>query len=222
MLFKWQLALLIFKVTLVLSASIDKEQPACCTTSQCIAASHRIFESMNLDADPCEDFDEFACGGWKKKHAIPDDKGNLNQMSLMTETLIKNCRKIIEAPITNDDFESHKKAKLFYKSCMNSEKLEALGVQPLKNLLDLFGWPVLQESWNRGEKFDPWQFVIKRNQLGLPDDYLLTFSIQPDSQNTTRRALQINHPRFGPTKEFLDKGWDDPVIKAYYKYTLNR
>ena len=172
---------------------------------------------MNLKADPCKDFDEFACGGWKEKHDIPDDKGNFNQMELMGERLKVNSRKIIEAPIMDEDFECDKKAKLLYKSCMNVDKLEELGVMPLKNLLTLFGWPVLQESWTDAESFDPWKFIIKMNQLGLPEDYLLSFNIQADSQNTTRRALQIDQPSFGPSKEFLDKGLEDPVIKAYYK-----
>ena len=37
------------------------------------------------------------------------------------------------------------KARKFYKSCMNLERLEELGVRPmLDTLKDLGGWPVLE------------------------------------------------------------------------------
>jgi len=214
----WKLLLWLLKFSLAFSWAISLDnQDQVCMTRQCIAASHRIFESMNLEADPCEDFEEFACGGWKKNHDIPDDNGRFSELEMMKDRLDANSRKIIEAPIHDDDFECHKKAKLLYKSCMDVDKLEELGVEPLKSLLDFFGWPVLQSSWTDAESFDPWQFIIKMNQLGLPDDYLLGFDIQADSQNTTKRALHIDQPSFGPSKEFLDKGLEDPVIKAYYK-----
>lgn len=45
-----------------------------CLTKECIAASNNLFEWMNLDANPCEDFNEFACGNFIKTSRIPEDK----------------------------------------------------------------------------------------------------------------------------------------------------
>ena len=45
-----------------------------CLTKECIAASNNLFEWMNLEANPCDDFNEFACGNFIKNERIPEDK----------------------------------------------------------------------------------------------------------------------------------------------------
>ena len=45
-----------------------------CFTPECIAASNNLFQWMNKEADPCEDFNQFACGNFIKTSIIPDDK----------------------------------------------------------------------------------------------------------------------------------------------------
>ena len=45
-----------------------------CLTLECIAASNNLFQWMNKEADPCEDFNQFACGNFIKTSIIPDDK----------------------------------------------------------------------------------------------------------------------------------------------------
>ena len=41
--------------------------------------------NMNFEADPCEDFEEFACGGWLKKHQIPKGEGRINPFDLLAK-----------------------------------------------------------------------------------------------------------------------------------------
>ena len=45
-------------------------------------------------------------------------------------------------------------AKGYYKSCMDLDGLQKMGLTPLKDLLKTVGgWPVLEDNWNE-EKFN--------------------------------------------------------------------
>lgn len=46
-----------------------------------IAAS--LLNAMDLSADPCEDFFQFACGTWNKKHVIPEDKSSISTFEVL-------------------------------------------------------------------------------------------------------------------------------------------
>ena len=58
------------------SKSVERKKNAdvqYCITRECIAASNNLFQWMNLDANPCDDFNEFACGNFIIEQPIPND-----------------------------------------------------------------------------------------------------------------------------------------------------
>ena len=88
-----------------------------CLSKQCIGASHRLFQLMNNSVNPCDDFSEFACGNFYKEQIIPDDKGSYSSFTRLRDLVDQRARILIEEPIDEKkDFESHQKAKLFFKS----------------------------------------------------------------------------------------------------------
>lgn len=47
------------------------ESPSVCVTPACVTVAASIYNAMDVTADPCEDFYQYACGGWVDKHPLP-------------------------------------------------------------------------------------------------------------------------------------------------------
>jgi putative endopeptidase len=94
--------------------------------------------SMDKTADPCVDFYQYSCGGWKKNNPIPGDQarwsvygklyqdnqqflwGILNQLSKQTTGRNPNQQKIGD----------------YFGACMDEASANKLGVKPLRPYLD--------------------------------------------------------------------------------------
>lgn len=84
----------------------------------------RVMEGLNKSVDPCEDFYNFACGGWIAKNPIPQSQTSWDQLSLLREELLKNLRILLEDPDHDDEPKSVKMAKTFYRTCMDTGKIK--------------------------------------------------------------------------------------------------
>ena len=95
-----------------------------------------------------------------------------------------------------------------------------MGNKPLKDILNkqlIGGWPVLEgQKWS-SEDFNVWDQILKVYYLGFSDSYIFTTTIHIDANDTTQRVLALDQTSFGLSKEYLDKGLDEPEVQAYFK-----
>ena len=57
------------------------------TTVVVIPTAAQLMSGMDASVDPCEDFFQFACGQWNRRHVIPEDKPTFNKFEKLHNKL---------------------------------------------------------------------------------------------------------------------------------------
>ncbi|XP_018417928.1 PREDICTED: phosphate-regulating neutral endopeptidase [Nanorana parkeri] len=140
------LALLLLLVT---QGLINFHKERFCLTPECIEAAAVIRNKMNLSVDPCDNFFQYACGGWIENNPIPDDQSNYGIYPWLRNNVDLKIKALLEKPLSKRrDTEASQKAKIFYNSCMNETQIEEADIKPLIKLLkqSSLRWPVLESN----------------------------------------------------------------------------
>jgi putative endopeptidase len=91
--------------------------------------------ALDRSAAPCDDFYQFACGGWMKATPIPDDEDSWTRsFSVIHEDNQKALRAILERDAAGDTKGDAYGQQLgdFWTSCMDEPSIEKRGLDDLK------------------------------------------------------------------------------------------
>lgn len=103
-------------------------------------ASKKGFETTNLDASikPQEDFYHYANGGWLVQNPIPDDQSIWATFTILRELTNDQVQTLVLEASQNRGAEGSMSQKVgdFYKAGLDSAKIDAEGIAPLKSELD--------------------------------------------------------------------------------------
>ncbi|XP_076804422.1 membrane metallo-endopeptidase-like 1 isoform X2 [Clavelina lepadiformis] len=193
-------------------------QEQICETPDCVRAAARILSYMDRDVNPCEDFYGYACGGFIRDRIIPDDMPEVTTVTEVANKVDKIRKRALETR-SEGDRDSIKKAKEFYASCMNTTKIDSLGLEPVLELIkQMGGWPVI------GDSFDRDSFNLEKTlgafTSGFGSTAILSATVGQDEKDSSANIFKISQPKLGlPDRDFyLNDGLRQTMLPAYRKF----
>ncbi len=98
------------------------------------------FNTADLDATckPCQDFFDYATGGWIKNHPIPPEYASWGRFNALQNHNQEVLRAILESTATSKAAPGSIEQKIgdFYSACMNTDAIEAAGIKPIEPELE--------------------------------------------------------------------------------------
>uniref|UniRef100_A0A182REY2 Neprilysin, neutral endopeptidase 1 n=1 Tax=Anopheles funestus TaxID=62324 RepID=A0A182REY2_ANOFN len=189
-----------------------------CLTDECVRTASSLLAAMDRTADPCKDFFQFACGTWNKMHVIPEDRSSISTFEVLADQQQAILKGVLEEPVNKEDNRATKKAKAFYKSCMNLEQIRILDVQALrKSLKKLGGWPVIEKNWtvpNTSIEHLLGKLTGEYDEPGLVELY-----VGADDKNSSMNIIQVDQLLLAlPSRDYYLKESSEGDMKAYHRY----
>ncbi|KAI0082770.1 metalloprotease [Panus rudis PR-1116 ss-1] len=214
-----------------------------CFSPDCIVLASSIISSLDPSQDPCENFYDFATGGWRKSHPIPSDKGSIGSLEeiavrnrrLLQQILSQDSSSIYTSAGDQDPYDEQllKKLRVMYNSCMDEELLDARGADPLlrvvKTTRQLFKGETT-EVYLDGEHDTHLSDDEKRIKRGLTAAVaylhsrgvgaLFSIDIEGDvGEDPNHMTLLFGQPQLGlPSKEY----YEEESIVTLYRNVLER
>ncbi|XP_017767260.1 PREDICTED: endothelin-converting enzyme 1 isoform X2 [Eufriesea mexicana] len=203
----------------ILHVTSHGEDGTHCLTEHCVTVAASIINSIDRTVDPCEDFYEYACGGWIKKNPIPDGNsmwGTFDKFEQDNQLVVKS---VLEKPFNEMRSKAEKKAKYYFLSCMDANNtIETLGAKPMLDLLDTIG------GWNISGKFNLSTWSLQNSMHTLQNVYnmygLFAWAVNEDDRNSTRHIIQIDQGglTLPTTDNYLNVTEHGKVLVAYLEY----
>ncbi|KAK7477926.1 hypothetical protein BaRGS_00030835, partial [Batillaria attramentaria] len=157
-----------------------------CTSSDCVIQAGALLQAMDMSADPCQDFYQFACGGWMQTHSVPEDSASYDRFTELRDLVMLELKGLLETPYdSTKESDTIRKAKALYQSCQDEEALRKLGAKPMMKMVRTLGhWPLLEDNASIGNDSVMLQTLLEMAKL---DEFpLFDVTVSRDLQNSSR------------------------------------
>lgn len=132
-------------------------------------------------------------------------------------------RKLLESSVNRSDNRALRSMKIFYQTCVNSDKLDELGSKPMFEVFNgLGGFPLFTDDWN--ETSNDWVSLNNKiMQAGYIQSYLINLYVEADYRDASKHIIKSQPPdenKLSSCKAYLQYGLEKDEVKAYYEYML--
>ena len=177
-------------ILLLVSTAALAEEPAAATKSATGVVPGRFdIGALDRSVDPCVDFYQFACGGWRAKNPVPPDQTRWGRFNELAERNREDLHQILEKAKDDKAKRSPLEAKVgdFYAACMDEAGIEARGAKPVA--------PALDRIAALRSKRELFELLGEHEASGLPT--LFRFGSAPDLHDSTRTIASVGQGGIG-------------------------
>uniref|UniRef100_A0A8B9JA15 Neprilysin n=1 Tax=Astyanax mexicanus TaxID=7994 RepID=A0A8B9JA15_ASTMX len=153
--------------------------------------SSRLIENMDPSVDPCDNFYQYACGGWLKKNIIPETSSRYSTFDILRdelEVVLKDEMSVVE-----------------YFCVFLTGLIEQRGGTPLLTMLpDVFEWPLATDDWDTtfGTSWTVESSIARLNEK-YGKQVLISFFIGTDDRDSNAHIIHFDQPSLGlPSRDY--------------------
>ncbi|XP_051159480.1 neprilysin-1-like [Leptopilina boulardi] len=168
-----------------------------CETKACYEASLKIMSSMKRGVDPCKDFYQFACGGYRDRQPY-QPTSNFNTLQAQVDQQLEHMLTNKSGKMTG----VFTKVGRFYKTCLEFGE-KPVNFTPVYRLLNKLGGYLSPSSSAPGDITPLVAALLKMN--GAP---LFDFYIDTDLQDSTKFAVFLDLPIEYQINSFFQRNLD--------------
>uniref|UniRef100_A0A8C2G9U5 Endothelin converting enzyme-like 1 n=1 Tax=Cyprinus carpio TaxID=7962 RepID=A0A8C2G9U5_CYPCA len=205
----------------------------CMKRRSLLRAARFVQGNVDPSVQPCYDFYSFACGGWLRRHGIPEDKLSYGIITAIGEQNQEKLQRLLQAPIQRKETDSaERKVKEFYRSCINMKEIDRLGAGPMTEVIDscggwdLSGAPPGGAGWDSGSAPVRPDFneMLYKTQGVYSTSVFFSLTVSVDDKNSSRNAIRIDQEGLTLPERTLYLGQDEDSVKilASYKALMER
>lgn len=160
---------------------------------------------MDRSANPCVDFYQYSCGGWKKNNPIPPDQVSWSVYGKLYQDNLSFLRGMLERAAASKAKDGSVTQKIgdFYSACLDEAAVERRGLAAIQPDLDAIA------QLKSNHDLAP---LVAKLQMTLGGGVVFTSGSRQDPDNSEQQIAGLNQGGLGlPDRDYYTK--DDPKSK---------